>query len=48
MDFLGLRTLSTIERAKTLIRETLDEDAIRRGRPSARRRRPAIRSTSNA
>ncbi len=29
MDFLGLRTLSTIERAKRLIRETLSEDAIR-------------------
>jgi DNA polymerase-3 subunit alpha len=29
MDFLGLRTLSTIERAKKLIRETLPDDAIR-------------------
>ena len=29
MDFLGLRTLSTIERCKQLIRETLDESAIR-------------------
>lgn len=28
MDFLGLRTLSVIERAKTLIRETLDESVI--------------------
>jgi DNA polymerase III subunit alpha len=28
MDFLGLRTLSIIERAKLLIREGLDEDAI--------------------
>ncbi len=28
MDFLGLRTLSVIERAKSLIRETLPEDAI--------------------
>ena len=30
MDFLGLRTLSTIERAKKLIRETLSEAEIRR------------------
>ncbi len=30
MDFLGLRTLSVIERAKQLIREGLDEDAIRK------------------
>ncbi|MEE9211395.1 MAG: DNA polymerase III subunit alpha, partial [Phycisphaeraceae bacterium] len=30
MDFLGLRTLSIIERAKQLIRETLDEQTIRR------------------
>ena len=29
MDFLGLRTLSTIERAKELIRATLPESAIR-------------------
>ena len=29
MDFLGLRTLSTIERAKKLIRESLSEEAIR-------------------
>ena len=29
MDFLGLRTLSIIERAKTLIRASLDSDAIR-------------------
>ncbi len=29
MDFLGLRTLSVIERAKELIRETLPESAIR-------------------
>jgi len=29
MDFLGLRTLSIIERAKALIRESLDETAIR-------------------
>ena len=29
MDFLGLRTLSIIERAKTLIRQTLDEKTIR-------------------
>ncbi len=28
MDFLGLRTLSTIERAKQLIRESLDDGAI--------------------
>jgi len=28
MDFLGLRTLTTIERAKALIRETLPDDAI--------------------
>jgi DNA polymerase-3 subunit alpha len=28
MDFLGLRTLSTIERARTLIRETLPEEEI--------------------
>ncbi|MHC4910433.1 MAG: DNA polymerase III subunit alpha, partial [Planctomycetota bacterium] len=28
MDFLGLRTLSTIERAKDLIRRTLDEETI--------------------
>lgn len=28
MDFLGLRTLSTIERARTLIKETLPEEAI--------------------
>ncbi|MFK7759635.1 MAG: DNA polymerase III subunit alpha [Phycisphaerales bacterium] len=28
MDFLGLRTLSVIEQAKTLIQETLPEDAI--------------------
>ncbi len=28
MDFLGLRTLSTVERAKQLIREGLDDDAI--------------------
>ncbi len=28
MDFLGLRTLSTIERAKKLIRETLDREEI--------------------
>ncbi|HVU63302.1 MAG TPA: DNA polymerase III subunit alpha, partial [Phycisphaerales bacterium] len=28
MDFLGLRTLSVIERAKALIRETLDERAV--------------------
>jgi hypothetical protein len=28
MDFLGLRTLSIIERAKKLIRETLPEEAI--------------------
>ncbi|MCA9307831.1 MAG: hypothetical protein KDA16_14980, partial [Phycisphaerales bacterium] len=30
MDFLGLRTLSTIERAKKLIRETLTDSAIRK------------------
>lgn len=30
MDFLGLRTLSVIERAKRLIRETLSEEEIRR------------------
>ncbi|NJL28728.1 MAG: DNA polymerase III subunit alpha [Thermoanaerobaculia bacterium] len=29
MDFLGLRTLSIIERAKKLVRETLDETTIR-------------------
>jgi len=29
MDFLGLRTLSVVERAKQLIRETLSEEAIR-------------------
>ncbi|MCB9838511.1 MAG: DNA polymerase III subunit alpha [Phycisphaeraceae bacterium] len=29
MDFLGLRTLSVIERAKAMIREGLSEDAIR-------------------
>ncbi len=29
MDFLGLRTLSIIERAKLLIRQTLDEQTIR-------------------
>ncbi len=29
MDFLGLRTLSTIERAKKLIRETLSDEAVR-------------------
>ena len=28
MDFLGLRTLSTVERAKKLIRETLPEEAV--------------------
>lgn len=28
MDFLGLRTLSTIELAKKLVRESIDEDAI--------------------
>lgn len=28
MDFLGLRTLSIVERAKTLIRETLSEEAV--------------------
>ncbi|XHC25805.1 hypothetical protein ABWH91_00060 [Phycisphaerales bacterium ac7] len=28
MDFLGLRTLSVIERAKSLIRDTLPEDEI--------------------
>ena len=28
MDFLGLRTLSTLELAKSLIRDTLDDDAI--------------------
>ena len=28
MDFLGLRTISTIERAKRIIRETLPEEAI--------------------
>ncbi|MEM9882797.1 MAG: DNA polymerase III subunit alpha, partial [Planctomycetota bacterium] len=30
MDFLGLRTLSIIERAKMLVRQSLDEDTIRR------------------
>jgi len=30
MDFLGLRTLSTIELAKRLVRETLSEEEIRR------------------
>ena len=30
MDFLGLRTLSVIERAKALIRQSLDEPAIKR------------------
>jgi len=30
MDFLGLRTLSVIERAKALIRESLDEATIKR------------------
>lgn len=30
MDFLGLRTLSIIERACKLVRESLDEDTIRR------------------
>lgn len=29
MDFLGLRTLSVIERAKSLIQRTLSEDAVR-------------------
>ncbi len=29
MDFLGLRTLSVIERAKRLVRQTLDEETIR-------------------
>lgn len=28
MDFLGLRTLTTIERCRTMIRAGLDEDAI--------------------
>ena len=28
MDFLGLRTLSTLELAKSLIRETLDDEAV--------------------
>ncbi|MBT8483975.1 MAG: DNA polymerase III subunit alpha, partial [Phycisphaerae bacterium] len=35
MDFLGLRTLSTIEGARRLVRETLDEDAIRGAVPTA-------------
>jgi len=35
MDFLGLRTLSTIERAKKIIRETLPADAIRSAVPAA-------------
>jgi len=30
MDFLGLRTLSVIERAKDLVRESMDEPAIKR------------------
>ena len=30
MDFLGLRTLSIIERTKQLVRKTLDDDTIRR------------------
>ncbi len=30
MDFLGLRTLSIIEKAKALIRQSFDEDTIRR------------------
>ena len=30
MDFLGLRTLSIIERARKLIRQTLDEETIRK------------------
>ncbi|MCH2161103.1 MAG: DNA polymerase III subunit alpha [Phycisphaerales bacterium] len=33
MDFLGLRTLSTIERARQLIRQTLSEEAIRAAVP---------------
>ena len=37
MDFLGLRTLSTIELAVKQIREHFDDDAIwRGGRPDAR------------
>ncbi|TVQ32106.1 MAG: DNA polymerase III subunit alpha [Phycisphaeraceae bacterium] len=37
MDFLGLRTLSVIERCKSLIREAMDDETIRRavGRASA-------------
>jgi len=39
MDFLGLRTLSIVERAKTLIRETLSDDiinnAVKRDDPDA-------------
>jgi DNA polymerase-3 subunit alpha len=51
MDFLGLRTLSIIERAKKLIRETLPEEIWTRG--GARRRLPVrndpgrTRSTSS-
>ncbi len=33
MDFLGLRTLSTLELARKLVRETLPEDAIRAAVP---------------
>ena len=35
MDFLGLRTLSIIERACQLIRESLDEETIRKAMPSS-------------
>ncbi|MBL8747378.1 MAG: DNA polymerase III subunit alpha [Phycisphaerae bacterium] len=40
MDFLGLRTLSVIERAKKLIRETLSEEAIRAALPQPAGDRP--------
>jgi hypothetical protein len=48
MDFLGLRTLSVIERAKKLIRDTLSRgDDLRRGRRTPRTRGPTP-STSSA
>ena len=44
MDFLGLRTVSVVERAKQLIRETLSEEevwkAVGRGEDFAKRRGP--------
>ncbi len=48
MDFLGLRTLSVIERRRRLIRESLDEATIKRAPSGGKKPAKATHSTSTA